>query len=678
MNILEQDNASLTAYLYRRRYALGLLLLMAVGAWLRVRHVGDLALIVDEGMQVLGVEGILAYGVPKTGSGLVYARSPFYIYMQAGFASLFGVGPFALRLPSVLFGVAVLVPAYFLGKTLFSRPLGFLTALVLAFSLWEIELSRYGRFYTLFQFFYLVSLICFYRGFMLDEGKYKAWFLLTALLTISSHSLGRIIFVLFLIPLFRPGRTLRQNLALGGWAMGLGGLMIGYNRLIRWYSASGESLINPPVVQNLSIDFLERIRTTFKIPLLVPPEMRFFFQTAQEQPWIIGLLVLVALGVTVYLVRRYAKPGTTVQVLVATLPLWAAVFHQFGIALILLIFYLLVYARDLRIDKDPCLRVVCSVVVVFFVFWLVGMLRDPFLTPRLVAESLACFPNFPRYFLYWYVLGWPILTILLFVGSVLFLSYYIKDRRATVPLFLLGALYLPAFLASLFASYAESRYTFHLYPLIVIIFIIVVMKGGAQILQRWKGGSLRVRQLIILVGLPLAVMVLSQDARPIEAWKIGERTYQTPEDPIRSVICWEPYAIFHQDHESPGHYVRDRLGVEDKVIYMGPIHMTSLYTFYVGKPEYALVPENQPYHYGRIKDGKPINYVSGTELVAGLSGLQEMMETYKGRLWLIGDYPLLREDTLFYSAPLREFVDARAQAPDFLARDGRTFVIKLP
>jgi D-glycero-alpha-D-manno-heptose-7-phosphate kinase len=42
-----------------------LLVLLAAGFWLRIRHVGELGLVVDEGNQALAVRGILQHGVPK-------------------------------------------------------------------------------------------------------------------------------------------------------------------------------------------------------------------------------------------------------------------------------------------------------------------------------------------------------------------------------------------------------------------------------------------------------------------------------------------------------------------------------------------------------------------------------------------------------------------------------------
>ena len=55
--------------------------ILAIGFWLRFKHLGDLGLVVDEGVEILAVEGILKHGLPKFDSGLIYRRAlPFSLY----------------------------------------------------------------------------------------------------------------------------------------------------------------------------------------------------------------------------------------------------------------------------------------------------------------------------------------------------------------------------------------------------------------------------------------------------------------------------------------------------------------------------------------------------------------------------------------------------------------------
>jgi 4-amino-4-deoxy-L-arabinose transferase-like glycosyltransferase len=96
--------------------ALLLSILVIVGFWLRIRNLGELGLIADEGFQGLAVQAILKSGVPKLDSGYIYLRAPLFLYAQTALAKVFALDAFWLRFPSVLCGTASILPAYLLGK----------------------------------------------------------------------------------------------------------------------------------------------------------------------------------------------------------------------------------------------------------------------------------------------------------------------------------------------------------------------------------------------------------------------------------------------------------------------------------------------------------------------------------------------------------------------------------
>lgn len=67
---------------------------------------------------------------------------PLYRYLTVPFIGLFGLTPFALRLPSALLGIGSVVFMFFLAKKLFSKEVGLLSAFLLAVSPWAIGMSR--------------------------------------------------------------------------------------------------------------------------------------------------------------------------------------------------------------------------------------------------------------------------------------------------------------------------------------------------------------------------------------------------------------------------------------------------------------------------------------------------------------------------------------------------------
>ena len=93
-----------------------LLGLMIAGAWLRLWGLGQVGLHGDEETMGLAVRHILIDGQPILPSGMFYPRGMTQLYLMAASVSLFGESEWALRLPSVLCGVALIALAYFAGR----------------------------------------------------------------------------------------------------------------------------------------------------------------------------------------------------------------------------------------------------------------------------------------------------------------------------------------------------------------------------------------------------------------------------------------------------------------------------------------------------------------------------------------------------------------------------------
>jgi hypothetical protein len=665
----------------RIRIGVGLLLLMllAIGFWLRARHLGDLGLLVDEGFQAIAVQWILKDGVPKVDSGLIYSRALPFLYVQAASAQLFGLNEFSLRVPAVLFGVAAIFAAYILGKTLFNRSVGLLTAAVLTFSVWEIELSRYARFYTAFQCMYLVSLLSFYRGFMIGERFYKFLFIVAALVTISLHPIGVALLTCFLIPLPSTSFSRRDKLVFGVWATGLAGLWVLYHKLAGVLNAMSNPYFHIIREEGPVVGAFRKIQSIvgepIGIPLFYVPRPRFVIDLAREDPlWLLGL-ALVSGVATAYLLCGFIRRDDGWRVLIAIPVVWTAFLHQFGVVLLMFAVYVIFFVRDFRSLMEPPLKVIYGAVAVCLVFWI------PILTATLTVRQaiLATFGyplyRFYEYFLFWFVEGWPVLIIVFALGSLLLLARFISDRSIPVPLFVLGAIYIPAVVTS-FARphYIEARYTFHLYPLMVLVFAMIAMEAGSRVLKipargKWIRGA-------IAASITLAALFISQDANPVNAWSVGNRTYQNTRDPIRSVINWKFYAGFHQDHKSPSLYVRERLAPGDRVMALGPSHMVAIYHFYVGQVHYAV--GNAFRHHRVAKEGKIVAYTSGSEILENLPRLKEIIEGESAAgIWLLGDRMLLVDDNSLYSKSMKEYLKSLAIAPDYLGIDGQTFAVKV-
>jgi hypothetical protein len=341
---------------------------------------------------------------------------------------------------------------------------------------------------------------------------------------------------------------------------------------------------------------------------------------------------------------------------------------------LILAVYVVFFVRDFRSLLEPPLKVVYSSVVVCLVFWIPVLAAT--LKVRQVILAAFGYPlyRFYEYFLFWFVEGWPVFVIVFALGSLLMLARFISDRSIPAPLFVLGAIYIPAVVTS-FARphYIEARYAFHLYPLMIIVFATIAMEAGSHVFKmpargKWIRGA-------IAAAITLAALFISQDANPVNAWSVGNRTYQSTRDPIRSVINWKFYAGFHQDHKSPSLYVRERLAPGDRVVALGVAHMVAIYHFYVGQVHYAV--GNGFRHHRVSKEGKIVAYTTGSEILESLPRVKQIIEGESaGGIWLLGDRMLLVDDNSVYSKSMRS-ISNLWQLLRLFGVDNQTFAVKL-
>ncbi len=664
--------------------------LAMLGFWLRIRNLGELGLIMDEGVQALAVQGILKYGIPKVDSGLIYSHALSFLYSQAATAKLFELNEFWLRFPSVLFGVATIFPSYILAKTLFNRRVGLLTAAIMTFSVWEIELSRYARFYTAFQFMYLVSLICFYRGFMLEHRNHKIWFSVAAFITFSTHYLSRVLVTCFLIPLLSNSFKLARKFVFGFLAVCMYGMWMLYNKLVWRFDEFGDPLSPIKESQRVSLDVYQWLHSIVILRLPDLPDLSYFVQTVHKYPTLFTILGLALVAATFYLIYQSIQQENEYRGgVLAISMLWAAFIHQFGIALIILVLYLFLCVRSFRILLAPPLKVVYGVVAVCLSIWISIMVDDPAMTSEQIIMVMFGYPNIIGYFLYRFITGWPIVSIVFGLGSILLLARFIRNRNDQVPLFVLGAIFLPVVLTSFFFRSPSSRYFFHLYPLIVMVFSMIVIKAGSRILRRLP----LKRQWVQNFGTSAmfsAILFISQDANPFQAWNISNRTYQSSKDQIRGITNLMPYAGFHQDQKTPSLYVRERLSPGDRVVAFGPIFRLQVFHFYIGKVDYIV---DLDLTHAKSRGGKLINSVTGSEILNSLPKIKQILEESPGGVWILGDRMLLCEEKChgfvgcgdaligpcwhFYHQPVREYLRSLVHDPDYVGLDGQTFAVKV-
>jgi len=202
--------------------ALFLAVLLLFGFFYRIYGLSDNhSFWTDENHLAIFARAILERGKPVLANGYhtrIYQLIPYYL--SAISAKIFGLNEFAIRFPSVIFGVLTIWAVYLLGKELFNKNVGLVAALFTTFLKIEILWSRQARPYQALQFFFVLGAWFVYK--LTKEEKfnwrYFSGFLVCGILASLMHGLGLILFfngflylLLFCFPWFKRQIAVAQE-----------------------------------------------------------------------------------------------------------------------------------------------------------------------------------------------------------------------------------------------------------------------------------------------------------------------------------------------------------------------------------------------------------------------------------------------------------------------------------
>jgi len=172
-------------------WAVAVALLTVAGAALRLFHIGRPSLWYDEAYSVHLASMSLSEATAWTARDVV---PPLYYYVLHFWQGLFGTSEVAVRSFSALAGTLTIPVAYKVGKTLFGRLAGLLTAVLVALSPLYIWYSQEARMYAMLTFLGLVSGWFLLRVLMSGQDRERryAWvgFLLASVATSYTHTAG--------------------------------------------------------------------------------------------------------------------------------------------------------------------------------------------------------------------------------------------------------------------------------------------------------------------------------------------------------------------------------------------------------------------------------------------------------------------------------------------------------
>jgi mannosyltransferase len=161
-----------------------LLLIIALGAVLRVYRLGSESIWLDEAFTIQTAHGSLSSIIAETSKDV---HPPLYYFALHYWMQLFNDSEFSTRLLSAIFGVLAILAIYKFAALLFDRATGLLSALMLALSHFNIEFSQEARMYMLLSLLTLLSMYFFIK-LLAGESRFAlAGYILSSTLLMYTH-----------------------------------------------------------------------------------------------------------------------------------------------------------------------------------------------------------------------------------------------------------------------------------------------------------------------------------------------------------------------------------------------------------------------------------------------------------------------------------------------------------
>jgi mannosyltransferase len=192
-----------------------LLIILSVGLFFRIYHLGGESIWIDEGYSIMFAKLNLFQLIEEIAKDV---HVPFYYMILHYWINLFGDSEFSVRFPSVIFGLLAILMTYRVGSLVFDKHVGLLSSLILALSIFHIHYSQDARMYSLMAFMTLTSMYFFIR--LTQEGGFGAsiGYIISSALLIYTHYFGLFIVIvqntymatLFLLQRESPQMNLRK------------------------------------------------------------------------------------------------------------------------------------------------------------------------------------------------------------------------------------------------------------------------------------------------------------------------------------------------------------------------------------------------------------------------------------------------------------------------------------
>ena len=456
-----------------------------VGVIVRFKGLNIWPLGPDEYYFAQSVQNILRAGLPEYPCGGYYVRGIVLQYLAAGLQLLGLSAEHAPRFLAAVSSLVALPAVYLLGRRVHGVPVGLLAVALVAFSVWEIEMARFGRMYAPFQAVFLWHLVYFLRYTVDRQTQALRGMILLSFLGVLVWEGGVLQIALNLLPPFINHERGRLSRAQWRYLVLMGLLMLP----IYLYWSGTASLRMATEIPALPADFDEVVSQAQSGSATGPPSL-WHPMTDSPLMWSLGLIPLLLAGWALPWIWSFRQRWLAAVGLVVMLA--AALAHQFLVVGAAGLFLLLARLVDWQELLGRSAWRFHAAIVGAGLFWVLVGLRSPDSTLVALAYELFGFPDILEMVArpWARAVPWLALSLLLMLVASAVRAIFKSDASSTDRVLLIVAMTMLLLVGIAGAPRTETRYTFFLYPLFLVIAIGVLMRAVEYLGWRRVGGSL--------------------------------------------------------------------------------------------------------------------------------------------------------------------------------------------
>ncbi len=499
---------------------IAIILAVIIGLYFRLKGLSRWSLALDEYYTVKSAENILKYGIPMWDSGGYYTRGILTKYLTAFILLTGAKAEFGARLIIVVANMFAIPALYLLAKKISGKILATVLIIIFCFSVWEVEFARFARMYAPFQTIFLWYFLFLYKNVVEDDTKSWKWLFILSFISIFIHESGIFIVALNFFPfIWKRKLTLVHflisilisifsywYLTFDFWNLNLGNVMPG-DIVYKGTDFSHEGYLRFP---DLLINYLS-FQNLFEWLIIIP----FLF----------SIIVIIKLFLS--------KLNLSVKILLFSV-LVLSVLNQLALAFLFLLAGFLLQWIFLQDFKSKHFRQFIIALLLNSLVWiLVLIISDSWYSifmdddivslPDLMKKGGLVLFNYPLNYYEFQMYNAAIpnftkVTAIIIIGS---LFLFFKERYGhskdgfRLNLIVVIVMFLLATVVN--TPLLETRYTFHVFPLILFITILVFQKLSVSF---FKKEFLSFSVFIILTTMYLFI---SEDFKPNHLFNIDSR-----------------------------------------------------------------------------------------------------------------------------------------------------------